>query len=807
MPTPPPAAQETDRAVRAPAFDALGEPAERRSRHAWLPFAALAAIVLLMAGLFLAMLAEDRQLQREALRRDFDSAAQQLSARLVSLSEAVSAAALEVGAQTLGERRFASFANDLAAAKPEVQRIKFVNAEGRLIWEPAPAGPVPMLPDDAVDVGFVPLLTEARQAPDVIWRVLPSDSRAATLALVVPVYTEGTYAGALLVRVSPTTLLRSLSAETLDRYRVQLLADGAVLAATTASEPAPRASTYAAPLAPLPPSIILQASAFRTPSPLTGTAPVWLVGALTIAVVVALFALLRYTTRLVRADRALVAETSLRRAMENSLATGLRVLDGEGVTRYVNRAFCDMTGWKEADLLGRGPPFPYWPPELIAEHQAKLAEILAGTTDKHGFEAVVQRPDGSRFDARLYVSPLVDESGAQIGWVTSMTDITEQKRNRDALAAAHDRFTTVLESLQAAVSVVATGPESGHELLFANRAYQQEFAHDAAGHHRLAAELGGGEADSAGEVQDRSTGRWYDVRMRALRWVDGRAAILQVASDITLRKATDEIVRQQQDKVQFTSRLMTMGEMASSLAHELNQPLTAITNYSEGALARMASGQARIDDLRPALEKVSAQAQRAGRIIRRIREFVKRSEPRRRPTAAARIIEDAVAFAEIEASKKGIAIVVSVAPGLPELDVDPILIEQVLLNLLKNAIDAMDHAVVRQIDVVARSAGGGMAQIEVIDRGSGIPEAHVASLFEPFFSTKSEGMGMGLNICRSIVEFHHGRLHVAPNLGPPGGTIMRFTLPLATEDLDDQNAVAISAVGAVASNATDGTER
>jgi C4-dicarboxylate-specific signal transduction histidine kinase len=356
------------------------------------------------------------------------------------------------------------------------------------------------------------------------------------------------------------------------------------------------------------------------------------------------------------------------------------------------------------------------------------------------------------------------------------------------------------------VSVVATGPEHGHELLFANRAYQQEFAPDAAGHHRLAAELGSGATDSAGEVQDRSTGRWYDVRMRALRWVDGRAAILQVASDITLRKTTDEIVRQQQDKVQFTSRLMTMGEMASSLAHELNQPLTAITNYSEGALARLAGGQVRSDDLRPALEKVSAQAQRAGRIIRRIREFVKRSEPRRRPTEAARIIEDAVAFAEIEARKKGIAIVVTVAPGLPPLDVDPILIEQVLLNLLKNAMEAMDHALVRRIDVGVGAAAGGMAQIEVIDRGSGIPQAHVASLFEPFFSTKSEGMGMGLNICRSIVEFHHGRLHVVPNPEPAGGTIMRFTLPLATKALDQQNATATSVAGAMAANETDRTE-
>jgi signal transduction histidine kinase len=239
---------------------------------------------------------------------------------------------------------------------------------------------------------------------------------------------------------------------------------------------------------------------------------------------------------------------------------------------------------------------------------------------------------------------------------------------------------------------------------------------------------------------------------------------------------------------------MTMGEMATSLAHELNQPLTAITNYTEGALSRLRSGLGSSDDVLPALEKTSAQAQRAGRIIRRIREFVKRSEPRRRPTPAGRIIEDAAAFAEIEARKKGITIVSTVAPDLPPLDVDPILIEQVLLNLLKNAIDAMDHAAVRRIDVEVRRASEGMAEVAVIDRGSGIPQAHVANLFQPFFSTKSEGMGMGLNICRSIVEFHHGRLNVGPNPEPVGGAIMRFTLPLASEALDDQNPPAVSAI-------------
>jgi signal transduction histidine kinase len=223
-----------------------------------------------------------------------------------------------------------------------------------------------------------------------------------------------------------------------------------------------------------------------------------------------------------------------------------------------------------------------------------------------------------------------------------------------------------------------------------------------------------------------------------------------------------------------------MGEMASSLAHELNQPLTAIGNYSEGTLARLGTGALPPSELRTALAKVGQQAQRAGAIIRRIREFVKRSEPRRRPTPAARIVEDAIAFAEIEANKKGIAIFSHIAPGLAPLDVDPILIEQVLLNLLKNALDAMGEATVRRIDVhVTVGSAEGQAEMRVVDRGCGIAPEQVPNLFQPFFSTKAEGMGIGLNICRSIVEFHHGRIFVDPNPEPGGGSIVRVTLPLS----------------------------
>jgi signal transduction histidine kinase len=148
--------------------------------------------------------------------------------------------------------------------------------------------------------------------------------------------------------------------------------------------------------------------------------------------------------------------------------------------------------------------------------------------------------------------------------------------------------------------------------------------------------------------------------------------------------------------------------------------------------------------------------------------------------SARHVVDNAVGFAELDASKHGIAIVTDVAHDLPPLDADPILIEQVLLNLLKNAIDAMENAEVRRIDVrVRRPAAEPIAEFRVVDRGSGIGAEQTAEIFQPFFSTKPDGMGMGLNICRSIVEFHRGRLGVEPNPEPAGGTIFRFTLPLA----------------------------
>jgi signal transduction histidine kinase len=235
-----------------------------------------------------------------------------------------------------------------------------------------------------------------------------------------------------------------------------------------------------------------------------------------------------------------------------------------------------------------------------------------------------------------------------------------------------------------------------------------------------------------------------------------------------------------------------MGEMASSLAHELNQPLAAISNYCTGIATRLKSQQ-NLDiekDILPAIEKATTQAHRAGTIIQRIRGFVKRSQPQSKVTDIHSIIEDSVGLAEIEAQRYGVQLSVTYNDTIPTLFLDPILIQQVLVNLLKNAIDAIKgnnnkNAYSRVVQVktdIDHSHEPAMVRIRVIDQGPGIPEDALERLYEPFFSTKQDGMGMGLNICRSIIESHHGRLWAQNNLNekdePIPGCTFTILLPL-----------------------------
>lgn len=260
--------------------------------------------------------------------------------------------------------------------------------------------------------------------------------------------------------------------------------------------------------------------------------------------------------------------------------------------------------------------------------------------------------------------------------------------------------------------------------------------------------------------------------------------------DISDRKKVEDLNRRQQEKLQASARLATMGELASTLAHELNQPLAAISSYTTGALNMIeskGSGTFNLDLLKPALEKASAQAQRAGQIIRSVHTFVKRRDPRREAVAVQGLIDSVIPLVELQARQFFVVTQTQVEADLPVVLADRVMLEQVLLNLTRNAIESMQDiaperrilriTATRETDASAHPA----IAVSVIDQGHGIPQEVAERLFSPFFSTKAEGMGMGLNICRTAVEFHGGTLVHQNN--PAGGTIFRFTLPVTVQTM------------------------
>ena len=407
-----------------------------------------------------------------------------------------------------------------------------------------------------------------------------------------------------------------------------------------------------------------------------------LVLAMSIALVSVLVLLVKDSRRRLKAERDLADALAFRKAMEDSLVTGLRARDLKGRITYVNPAFCQMVGFEADQLLGRSAPMPYWPPEMVGEYQQRQAVRLAGNAPpREGFESVFVRKDGSRFPVLIFEAPLINVLGQQTGWMSAFLDISEQRR-------------------------------------------------------------------------------------------------------------IEELSRSSQERLQATARLATVGEMASLLSHELNQPLAAISSYATGSLNLLrhpeySDTQHPLSELQMALERISEQASRAGKVINSVHDFVRRRDQDKEIVTPQVIIDAVMPLVQLQAHKLHVRIETKLGERLSPILCDRTMVEQVLLNLARNGMQAMDHPDCRkrlltlQVKRAASSESHGWLEFSIIDMGLGISPDIAEKLFTPFFTTKEEGMGLGLSLCRTVVEQHGGHLEFEAQ--EPCGTLFRFTLPTAPE--------------------------
>lgn len=254
-------------------------------------------------------------------------------------------------------------------------------------------------------------------------------------------------------------------------------------------------------------------------------------------------------------------------------------------------------------------------------------------------------------------------------------------------------------------------------------------------------------------------------------------AVVAVGRDVTARRQAEQRAHQHLQELAHVGRLGAMGELASGLAHELNQPLCAITSYSQASLRLL--GADADPELRNAMERIAANAQRAGGIIKQMRAFVRKDEQLQQPENINHLVEEVISLTRTDARHHGVQLDLQLAPGLPAVDVAAIQIQQVLVNLVRNAVEAMEEArsTRRLLSISTRRGADGMVEVCVADTGPGLPAGLVDQVFHPFVTTKVGGMGLGLSISRSIIEAHGGKLLARERSGSGGGSEFRFSLP------------------------------
>ena len=496
-----------------------------------------------------------------------------------------------------------------------------------------------------------------------------------------------------------------------------------------------------------------------------------------------------------RAEQALHEhEVKIRRLVDANII-GIEFWDFEGRIFDANDAFLRMVGYDRDDLIaGRVHRDSLTPPEWRDHVARRVAEAqITGTIEPYEKEFV--RKDGSRVPV-LIAGARFDESANQ--GVAFVLDLTERKRAEEELRASEARFRTFVDH---ATDTFMLHAEDG-TILDVNRHASEslgysrdeligmaptDFDPDAntVFHQGMRKRLGAGEILTFESHHRRKDGTEFPVEVR-VREFEGRRVSL--TRDITERKRAETEARENERRYRETqaelahaNRLATMGHLTASIAHEVNQPIAAAVTNANAALRWLSAERPDVEEVRQALRRIVENGNRAGEVVGRIRALVKKAPPRKDAVSINAAIREVVALTHGEAAKNRVSVRTQFAEGVPLIECDRVQLQQVILNLIVNAIEAMsgsNHAP-RDLLVITEKAQPDGVLVAVRDSGPGLAPESLERLFDPFYTTKANGMGMGLSICHSIIEAHGGRLWATPNL--PRGAVFQLTLPANSE--------------------------